>query len=75
MFDFVEKLGFCLMGKSTLAQKSAALIYVVDVINLPKLFSKVINKTMNLVAECVMEGSMVSCQKNILEHYMSFHVD
>ncbi len=30
---------------------------------------------MHLVAGCVMEGSMVFCQKNILEHSMSFHVD
>jgi hypothetical protein len=30
---------------------------------------------MNLVAGCVMEGSMVFCQNNFLEHSMSFHGD
>ncbi len=35
---------------------------------------KVSNKQVNLVG-CVMEGSMVFCQKNILEHSMSFHGD
>ncbi len=30
---------------------------------------------MHLVAECVMEGSMMSCQKNILGHSMKFHGD
>ncbi len=29
----------------------------------------------HLVAGCVMEGSMVFCQKNILEHSMRFHGD
>jgi len=28
---------------------------------------------MHLVAGCVMEGSMVFCQKNILEHPMGLH--
>jgi hypothetical protein len=36
---------------------------------------KVSNKKMNLVAGCVMEGSMVFFQKNILEHPMSFYGD
>jgi len=30
---------------------------------------------MHLVAGCVMEGSMVFCQKNILEHSTGFHGD
>jgi hypothetical protein len=30
---------------------------------------------MHLVAGCVMEGSMVLCQKNILEHSKRFHGD
>jgi hypothetical protein len=30
---------------------------------------------MHLVAGCVMEGSVVLCQKNILEHSMRFHGD
>jgi len=30
---------------------------------------------MNLVAGCVMEGSIVLCQKNVLEPSMSFHGD
>ncbi len=30
---------------------------------------------MDLVAGCVMEGSMVFCQKNILKHSMRFHGD
>jgi hypothetical protein len=30
---------------------------------------------MHLVAGCVMEGSMVFCQNNILEHSMRFHGD
>jgi len=33
------------------------------------------NKIMHLVAGCVMQGSMVFFQKNILEHSMSFHGD
>jgi hypothetical protein len=28
---------------------------------------------MHLVAGCVMEGSMMFCQKNILGHFMMFH--
>ncbi len=48
----------------------------IDVISYSsKLVLKVSNKKMNLVAGCVMEGSMVFCQKNILEHSMSFHGD
>jgi hypothetical protein len=30
---------------------------------------------MHLVAGCVMEGSMMFCQKNILGHSMMFHED
>ncbi len=30
---------------------------------------------MHLVVGCVMEGSMVFCQKNIVEHSMGFHGD
>ena len=30
---------------------------------------------MHLVAGCVMEGSMVFCQKNTLEHSVRFHGD
>jgi len=30
---------------------------------------------MHLVAECFMEGFMVFCQNDILEHSMSFHRD
>jgi hypothetical protein len=40
-----------------------------------KLILKVSNKRMNLVAGCVVEGSIVFCQKNIPEHSMSFHGD
>ncbi len=40
-----------------------------------KLVLKVSNKKMHLVAGCVMEDSMVFCQKNILEHSMSFNGD
>jgi hypothetical protein len=39
----------------------------------PNFFLKVSNKRMNLLAGRVMEGCMVFCQKNILEHSMSFH--
>jgi hypothetical protein len=40
-----------------------------------KLVLKVMQQddTSCLVARCVMEGSMVFCQKNILEHSMGFH--
>jgi hypothetical protein len=30
---------------------------------------------MHLVVVCVMEGSMVFCQKNIVEHSMGLHAD
>jgi hypothetical protein len=30
---------------------------------------------MNLLVWCVMEGSMILCQKNILEHSLSFYGD
>ncbi len=39
------------------------------------LFWRLSNKLMHLVAGCVMEGSMVFCQKNILGHSMMFHGD
>ncbi len=42
----------------------------------PNLFLRLSTKMMHLVAGCVMEGSMVFCQKNnILEHSMRFHGD
>ncbi len=68
------------MGSRTLARMSAAPNYVQTYINdvisySPKPVLKVSNIKMNLVAGCVMEGSMVFCHKNILEHYMSFHGD
>jgi len=39
------------------------------------LFWRLSNKLMQLVAGCVMEGSMVFCQKNILGYSMMFHGD
>ncbi len=39
------------------------------------LFWRLSNKLMHLVVGCVMEGSMVLCQKNILGHSMMFHGD
>ncbi len=39
------------------------------------LFWRLSNKLMQLVAGCVMEGSMMFCQKNILGHSMMFHGD
>ncbi len=48
---------------------------IIDVIShSSKLVLKVSNKKVNLVG-CVMEGSMVFCQKNILEHSVSFRGD
>jgi len=41
--------------------------------SLPNLFWRSSTKMMHLVAGCVMEGSVVFCQKNILEHSMRFH--
>ncbi len=39
------------------------------------LFWRLSNKLMHLFARCVMEGSMVFCQKNILGHSRLFHGD
>jgi hypothetical protein len=50
-----------------------ALIYVhVDIISHS---SKLVLKVKHKVAVCVMEGSMVFCQENILEHFMNFRGD
>jgi len=49
---------------------------IIDIIsNSSILVLKGSNKKMNLVAGCVMEGSLVFCQNNILEHSMGFHGD
>ncbi len=41
----------------------------------PNLFRRLSTKMFHLVAGCVMEGSMVFCQKNILERSMRFQGD
>jgi len=41
----------------------------------PNLFRRSRYKMMHLVAGCVIEGSMVSCQNNTLGHSMRFHGD
>jgi hypothetical protein len=41
----------------------------------PNLFRRLSTKMMHLVVGCVIEGSMVFCQKNILEHSVKFHGD
>jgi hypothetical protein len=41
----------------------------------PNLFLRLSTKMMRIEAGCVIEGSMVFCQKNILEHSMRFHRD
>ncbi len=71
----VERLVFCRTSRCTLEQESAAPIYaqaqVVDVISSSlKLVLKVDKR--NLLLRWVMQGFIIFCQKNILEHSLSF---